>query len=161
MPGWDIALLETGDGGDITLNGNDIGIFYADENDIYLALFGGNIEADTKSSRLQGEMDESYWANQLLIGKNPDIQFNSLTERTLNTTPLTSQGRITIENAIKKDLQLLNATVEVQIVSVDRINVSIRNILPNGSKPVRSFAFVRNTVSGDFDLRDFSSSDFF
>lgn len=158
--GWDLAILETGNGGDVTMNGNDLAVFEQDENEIYLRMFGGNIEADTKVNRLPGEKDNSFWGNKLLFNNDPTISFNSLTERALNNTPLTSAGRALIENAIKKDLSGLNTTVSVQIVSTDRINVTVKNILPNGSEKIKKFSFVRNPETGDFDLNDFSNLDF-
>ena len=46
--GWDLAILESGNGGDVSMNGSDLAVYYLDENDIYLRMFGGNIEQDTK-----------------------------------------------------------------------------------------------------------------
>lgn len=158
--GWDVAIVETGNGGDLTVNGNDLAVFSNDENELYLRMFGGNIEADTKTLRTAGVEDLSYWGNDLLFGNNPEIQFNSLTERTLNNTELTSQGRAIIENAIKKDLKSLNATVTVQIVSTDKIKVTLKMILPDGSEKIKSFSFVKNPATGDFDLNDFDPNDF-
>lgn len=162
MPIWDIAIVETGGYGDFTVNGNDLAVFKGLENAIYLAMFGGNIEADTKLPRQAGVQDHSYWGNNLFMQQQPSAQFNSLTERTLNTTVLNSQGRVTIQNAIKKDLSFLpNLVVNVQIVSTDRINVSIKATLPTGRDAVGSFAFVYNPLTGDFDLNDFDFADFF
>lgn len=158
--GWDLAILESGNGGDFTMNGNDFAVFEQDENEIYLRLFGGNIEADTKANRLPGEKDNSFWGNRLFFNNDPAISFNSLTERTLNSTPLTSAGRAIIENAIKKDLFGLNATVSVQIVSTDRINITLKEILPNGSQKIKTYSMVKNPETGDFDFNDFSNLDF-
>lgn len=162
MSVWDIAIVESGGYGDFTLNGNDLAVFKGLENAIYLAMFGGNLEADTKPQRQKGVQAFDYWGNTLLFSQLPKAQFNSLTERTLNNTELTSQGRVTIENAIKNDLSFLpNLNVSVSIVSTDRINVSVRTILPNGTEAVGSFAFVYNPLTGDFDLTDFDFADFF
>lgn len=155
--GWDLALVETGDGGDVTMNGNDLAVFLNDENEIYLRMFGGNIEADSKSSRVAGEQDFSYWANGLLLGNDDAISFNSTTERTLNNVPLTSQGRLAIESAIRKDLRSLNFTISVQIISDDRIRVNLRHI----DGKTKHFSLVRNQRIGDFDLNDFNPFDFF
>jgi hypothetical protein len=159
--GWDLAILESGNGGDVSMNGNDLAVFYADENDIYLRMFGGNIEEDTRVNRLPSERDKSFWGNKLLFNNDPAISFNSLTERTLNNTPLTSAGRALIESAIKKDLSGLNTAVTVQIVSTDRIDVTIKNTLAPGSEPIKKFSFTRNPITGDFDFNDFSNLDFF
>lgn len=165
MPIWDIAIIERGGSGDFTLNGNDLAVCESVENAFYLAMFGGNVEADTKLPRTAGVQDFSWWGNALLMGDNPLIQFNSLTERTLNNTTLNSNGRIIIENAIKKDLEFLSSenkvTFTVAIVATDRINVSMKIILPTGGTAVKSFSFVQNPITGDFDLGDFDFSDFF
>lgn len=159
---WDIFISETGSGGDITMNGNDIQTCSSIESAIYLAMFGGNIESDTIIPRIAGTQYFDYWGNTLFMGSTPAMQFNSLTERTLNITPLTSAGRPVIENAIKKDLSFLNnVTVTVQIVSTDKINVSLKIILPNGSAKISSFSLIKNPFSGDFDLIDFTFIDFF
>lgn len=163
---WDILILETGNGGDFTMAGNDLAVCKGIENAIYLAMFGGNIEADTKFPRPAGVQDFSYWGNALLYLGLKNAWFNSLTERTLNKTVLNSAGRITIENAIKKDLAFLapsgaTLTVSVAIVSTDRINVSVRVVLPTGASQVGSFSFVFNPLTGDFDLTDFDFADFF
>lgn len=158
---WDLYLCESGSGGDFTMNGNDLAIDESMSNDIYLRMFGGNIEADTKSPRQTNEQVFDYWGNTFI--NNPVLQFNSLTERTLNNTPLTSYGRTIIENAIKKDLQgsLSNITVRVVIVNDDRINVFLTIILPNDEQKVKTFSLVRNPATGDFDMRDFDPRDFF
>lgn len=158
--GWDLAILESGNGGDVSMNGNDLAVYYLDENDIYLRMFGGNIEQDTKINRKIGDQDFSYWGNKLLLNNDPNLTFNSVTERTLNSTPLTSAGRAIIESAIKKDLIGLNATVTVQIVSTDKIDVTIKNILAPGSEKIKKFSFVKNPLTGDFDFNDFSNLDF-
>jgi hypothetical protein len=158
MPGWDLALLETGDGGDFTVNGNDLAVFYQDENEIYLRLFGGNKEADSKKNRRSGDQDLSYWANGILFNHDPAICFNSLTERTLDRTPITSQGIGTIENAIKKDLQGLPVIISVQMISDDRLRVTMKHTV---TEKTVTFALVRNTSTRDFDLRDFHPNDFF
>lgn len=161
---WDIAIVNTNSGGDFTMAGSDLAVVKSIENAVYLAMFGGNIEADTKFPR--PEIDKSWWGNALLLGQLPNAQFNSLTERTLNTTTLNSNGAQAIQNAIKKDLAFLAPqgsvfTVTVNIVSTDRINVGLRITMPVGAEKTASFAFVTNALTGDFDLTDFDFSDFF
>jgi hypothetical protein len=64
--------------------------------------------------------------------KDAAIQFNSETERVLNTTPLNSSGRLKIEQAIKNDLKFMTdfaeVKVEVKIINVDRIAIGIKII---------------------------------
>lgn len=156
---WDIFLGEQGGYGDMTLLGNDLATCKSVETAIYLAMFGGNIEADTVNPR--PAIDLSYFGNSIFWGAQPVVQFNSLTERTLQNTPLTSAGRPVIESAIKKDLSFLkNVTVNVQIVATDRINVNLVIVLPTGAAKVSTFSLVRNPFSGDFDLTDFDFNDF-
>lgn len=158
----DVAVIETLNGGDLQLKGNDLGLVYSIENMIYLALFGGNVEASTEIDIPEQSLD--WWANRLLFRDTPSAQFNSLTERTLNTTPLTSAGRITIENAIKKDLEFFEefgatVTVSVSIVATDRINVSIKVSIPASGAKIVIINF-RKKTDGDWFIDDFND-DFF
>ena len=130
----DLKLIETFDGGDLVLNGNDLQVIDGFQNMIYLALFGGNIEQSTK------EFDEDeerfdYWANDLLMLDSPDIQYNSETERTLNEVTLNSRGRLLIEQSVKKDLEFMqdfgNIEVNVSIVQNDRVKINVIIKEPN------------------------------
>lgn len=160
--GYDVAILETSNGGDFTMKGkSDLQLYYNDENDIYLRLFGGNIEQDTKGVRQPGEEDLSWWGNKLLFGTDKNIQFNSTTERTLKATALSSTGRQAIENAVKKDLSGLDVTVTVIITAIDRADVIIKQVLPKETKTLAKFSFVKNSNAGDFDLSDFAAIDFY
>lgn len=159
---WDILVKETGDGGDFQMRGNDLAVCKSIEGSAYMAMFGGNVEADTKLPRIAGVQDFSYWANTLAIAQYPLAQFNSQTERVLNTTTLNSSGRAKIENAIRKDFAFIqNFTVSVSIVSTDRIDVTLTVILPSGTPQVQTFSLSRNPITGDFDLNDFNFLDFF
>lgn len=124
----DIELIETGNGGDTTINGNDLAMVFSFENMPYLAMFGGNKEAVT-TQRLPTEQAQDYWANALLMPNDPSIQFNSLTEKALDTIPLTSSGRLLIEEAIKKDLAFMQPFAEIsvstQIIATDTITINI------------------------------------
>jgi hypothetical protein len=77
----DIALLETGNGGDISINGNDLGTMKGWGNMPYLAMFGGNPESVTRD-RLPTIQAFDYWGNNLLWEQDASIQYNSLTEKT-------------------------------------------------------------------------------
>jgi len=130
----DLKLIETFDGGDLVLNGNDLQVIDGFQNMIYLALFGGNIEQSTK------EFDEDeerfdYWANDLLMLDSPDIQYNSETEKTLNEVTLNSRGRLLIEQSVKKDLEFMqdfgNIEVNVSIIQSDRVKINVIIKEPN------------------------------
>jgi len=159
---WDLVIKETGDGGDLTMLGNDLAVCNSIETAVYLALFGGNVEADTKLPRVIGEQDKSYWGNALFMGAFPAQQFNSLTERILNTTELGTSAVSIIENAITKDLSFLNIlSLSVSIISTDKINVAMKLIIPEELPKIATFSFVRSKDTGDFDLTDFNFNDFF
>lgn len=124
----DLLIVEyKGNGGDAVFTGKDLMVIDSFENMVYLALFGGCVEQDTPRQRPAGVQDFSYWGNSL--ESNSDVHFNSLTERTLNTTPLTSAGRISIENAIRADLRFMQAfakvVVETAIIATDKLTINI------------------------------------
>lgn len=141
----DVKVIETGNGGDLTKNGNDLAMVFSFENMVYLALFGGNKEAVTPQKRISSEQAFDYWANSLLFPQDTGLQFNSITEKTLETTALTSVGRLTIEDAVKADLEFMAAFAEVsvssQIVSSDRIDISVKVNEP-GNLTERRFIYI-------------------
>ncbi|MCE3278022.1 MAG: hypothetical protein K0S44_213 [Bacteroidetes bacterium] len=156
---FDVAVIETLNGGDVQIKGSDLALVFGLENMIYLAMFGGNVEQSTEAEVPVQSFD--WWGNRLLFRDTPSAQFNSETERTLNNTPLTSAGRVTIENAIKKDLEFLEdfgATVEVKvsIVATDRINVSIRVVFEAKGEKIIIINF-KKKADGDFFIADFNN----
>lgn len=111
----DLLMIETGEGGDIVLEGNDLLQDYNFETMIYLSLFGGY----------------SYWANGVALEGTQE--FTSLTERTMQEVSLNSAGRLKIENAVKSDLSFLTEaipgttlSVVAKIVSDDKIEIEIK-----------------------------------
>lgn len=159
---FDVSVIETLNGGDLQLVGNDLAVVYNIENMIYLGMFGGNVEESTNNSSINLESFD-FWGNRLLMFNNPSQQFNSMTERTINTTPLTSSGRVLIENAIKKDLEFFKdlggtVTVNVDIIDTDKIKVTIRVELST-QKQVTIINF-KKSLTGDFFILDFND-DFF
>jgi phage gp46-like protein len=141
----DLKVIEEGNGGDLELVGKDLATITGLQNMIYLAMFGGNVEASTPSERIPSEQDFSWWGNALFMDGEQEVQFNSLTERTLKTTALTSAGRIKIEEAIKKDLECLNSfaitTVSVTLPTPDRVNINIRIQEPPNQQQ-KEFVFI-------------------
>lgn len=159
----DVALIETLDGGDTQQNGNDFATVIGFENTIYMALFGGNPGHVTKVVK-EGEEYLYWWGNEVLMANEPTQQMNSYTEYTLMVVALNSAGRISIEEAIKKDLIFLQkfgkVIIEVSIVSDDRISVLIKLIIPNGQSKVTIVNFTRQP-NGDFYFGDFDKTDFY
>lgn len=125
----DIHLFETGSGGDFAIVNNDLLMGESLYQQIYLALFGGNIEASTKPSYLESEERFDYWGNSLIWKDAKTKQFNSETERTLRNVALNSSGRLSILQAVNNDLDYLKGvvdfTVEVGIESVSRISITV------------------------------------
>lgn len=155
----DLAIIEAkGNGGDLILNGNDLSLVSGIENMPYLGMFGGNPKQSTQDNIVL-EQSFDWWGNSLLMRSNQSIQFNSLTERIINSTPLSSSGRVIIENALKKDLEFISplatVTVSVTIVSDDRINVAIRIAQNDGTKKITIINF-RKLDNGDFFFEDFN-----
>lgn len=156
---FDVAVIETGNGGDLQLVGNDLGIVYSIQNMLYLAWFGGNIEQDTKP-KVEERESLDYWGNLLFNPSTQSAWFNSLTERTLNNTALTSSGRVIIENAMKKDLDFLSdlgveVTLEVSIIATDWIQAIIKAVVNTGQKIV--VVNFKKKSDGDFWIPDFNN----
>lgn len=155
---FDLAILETGNGGDLIILGSDLLVVDGIENMPYLGMFGGNVEQTTTTIRPKDSKD--WWGNDLLMKSNQSIQFNSITEKILNTTSLTSAGRIVIENAIKKDLEFLSpqATIKVTVTieATDRININIQVAIEDGEVKVIVLNFIKQG-DGDWLLEDFNN----
>lgn len=125
----DLSVVETGNGGDLVKGGQDLKVVYGFENMPYLALFGGNVEADTPTERLENEQAFDWWGNSLLFPNEPSLQLNSQTERALRNVPLTSSGRQLIEEAVKADLDFMRpfaeVSVSVTIPAHDRVKIAV------------------------------------
>lgn len=144
----DLKLVEEGNGGDLVKNNTDIAVILGFQNMPYLAMFGGNTEGSTPTNRVAGEQAFDWWGNSLLMANDQAIQFNSLTEKTVKEVPLTSSGRVLIEQAIKKDLEFMQqfaqVLVETSITSTDKILISIRIQQPDNLQ-VKEFIFIWDT----------------
>jgi phage gp46-like protein len=125
----DIALFESGSGGDFAIVNNDLLMGETLYQQIYLALFGGNIQASTESTYLETEDRYDYWGNSLIWKDIKTKQFNSETERTILSTTLNSSGRLSIIQAVYQDLNYLNAvvsfTVDVEVLDSNRIRIIV------------------------------------
>lgn len=141
----DLLIHETGDGGDISLLKNDLATTGSFFNMIYIALFGGNIEASTTGKELLTEKRFDYWGNALLMPNEKSIQFNSETERRLNNVALDSNGRIEILNSVNADLAFLSTfgevTVEVLITDINRISINVSILEPDNIQQ-QDFQFI-------------------
>lgn len=161
---FDLAIIETGNGGDLQLKGNDLAVVNSIENMPYLSMYGGNPGYPTKNTVTEIQSFD-WWGNTLLIPNNPNNQFNSLTENLLNTITLNSSGRIQIENAIKSDLKFMQdfavVNVIVTIVATDKISVQLTIKQNDTSVKITVINFRKQmSVDGDFWILDFND-DFF
>lgn len=129
MPTKDIQLFESGSGGEMLIDNGDLSMTETLFQTIYLALFGGNREANTTGNESSGDERFDWWGNSLLFSNTRSKQFNSNTERALNNTTLNSRGRSVIETAVLSDLRFLNGitdvSVDVAILSSDNVQISI------------------------------------
>lgn len=125
----DLLLVETADGGDLVLKGNDLVSIEGFQNMPYLALFGGNVEASTEGLAPTNDENFDWWGNNLLMPNDSRIQMNSTVEKLLQNIALTSSTRIEIEQAVISDLSFMKvfATVKVlvSLVGVDRVEINI------------------------------------
>lgn len=131
----DILIYENGNGGEIAVEGNDIALNSQLLQQPYLCLFGGNLEALTSGNEQDGSIRNDWWGNALFFSQEINKQFNSLTEKTLNETPLNSAGRIKILRAAERDLEGLkqwaDVVVDVIISKVNEVVISVKMKQPN------------------------------
>lgn len=125
MAAKDIHIYESGNGGEMEIVNGDLLLTDTIYQAIYLALFGGNTEENSE-----------WWGNELFYPNEESKWLISETERVLNNTPLNSQGRETIETAVKTDLEFLKEIINIEV------NVSIKS---------------ENAVKIEILIRDFDS----
>ena len=125
----DILLYETGAGGDFAIVDDDLAMGESLYQQIFLAMFGGNIEASTKATYFETEDRFDYWGNSLIWKNEKTKQFNSETERAIQNNALNSFGRLNILRAVNIDLEylksMLNFTADVQITGRDNLRIIV------------------------------------
>lgn len=154
----DLALIETGNGGDLVMNGNILEMVYGIENIPYIACLGGNVGFPEKEYK-EGDQRFSWWGNTLFYPQSKAQQISSLLERKLIDTTLNSQGRIEIEQTIKDDLSFMldfvdSIEVSATIVSDNRIRILIKIYL--GSDVTIKVVEYSAKSDGDFVFDDFN-----
>jgi len=131
----DIELFENGSGGELNVSKGDIQLNETLYQTIYIALFGGNTAAATIGNELESEQRFDYWANSLFFASETDKQYNSETQKILSEVTINSSGRLKIQKAVENDLSFIssisNYTINVSILSVDKIEININ--LVNGT----------------------------
>jgi hypothetical protein len=126
----DVLIYESGSGGELSVVNDDLVFTELLYNQVYLALFGGNVEENTKRDYLFTEQRLDYWGNSLFFAETPSNQFNSNTERTIQNIALTSSGRLELIRAVEDDLaylnDLFNYTVDVMFFQANKIKIIVK-----------------------------------
>ncbi len=153
----DLLIYDNGTGGDLKVISKDLALGETLFTQVYLAFFGGNLEANTKGNEIDGQERFDWWGNELLYEQKPKRQFNSNLERALNNTVYNSSGRIEIENAAKKDLQVLsdivNTEVSVNIISHNRLGIHVQLTgLNNGEES--ELQFIWNNAKNEIIIEE-------
>lgn len=148
----DLKMVESGNGGDLVLVGNDLAKINGFQNMPYLAMFGGNPEQSTTGPKIGDEQAFDWWGNQLLIPNQQIIQFNSLLEKKLSEVALSSNGRQQIEQAVRRDISFINSfattSVSVSIASAERIDINITIQEPN-NKQSTEFVYIWDSTKSE------------
>lgn len=148
----DINLHESGNGGEMAIVSNDLLMGESLFQQVYLSLFGGNVEAVTRGDELITEERLDWWGNSLFFSEIPTKQFNSITEKTINSVALNGQGRLSIINAVNEDLsyltELLNYSIDVEILAVNKIRIII-NFTPKSNQENRVLQLVYDNAKNE------------
>ena len=153
----DILLFESGDGGEMSIMSNDLALSETLYQQVYLALFGGNVQQNTKSDFLISEQRFDYWGNSLIWNTQQSRQFNSNTERVLNQVALNGSGRLKIIQAVVDDLEYLNdlltATVDVQFLETNKIRITV-SFVPKGNQENKVLQLVYNNAKNELIIEE-------
>ncbi len=116
-----IILHETQDGGDLLIsieNGIQAGDYLPTA--VYCALFGGNVEENTREQYIRFEQNRGYFGNCFLRKK-----YNSETERTIFNAVNVVLEYESIKRAIRTDLRKLQPFPIKDIVNIE---IEARNL---------------------------------
>jgi hypothetical protein len=141
----DLHVFESGNGGELALLSGDLVLVESLYQTIYIALFGGNVEASTLGNEIDSEERNDYWANALIFKNKPSKQFNSNTERTLSNVTINTSGRLKIQSAVEQDLfflkKIVDFEVNIVILDINKIQIDLKlEEIPNQSD--KQFQFI-------------------
>ena len=111
----DIYIYESKDGGEFCLLNRDLRTVEGLANQVYLALFAGNLSKD-------------WWGNEIIELEHE--KFNGTFEQKLKENNLTAQGIRDLENSAEHDLKYLKkyalVKVEITLQNYNRIRINVK-----------------------------------
>ena len=144
----DLSMYDDGNGGAWANTANDLQLVTSLWNQPYLALFGGQYEQSTPldEADLQNSIERfDWWGNSIMAPDDPSLQFNSQTERTLDTISLSNEGLLEAQKAVLFDLAYLRDIADVEATvtldGINRVRIHIRMIEPTNLSE-RNFVFL-------------------
>ena len=142
----DVALFNTLDGGEITVEDGIVAMSGGLETAVYLSLFGGNRDDQQRPGDLK-----QWWGN--LAETDPAQRYRSETQRILDGLPATSANLMRIQDAVLRDLQPLidagairKAQAAASLEAHKRVRIRIRI---NGDTDLEFRANWEADISGD------------
>lgn len=119
------SIFEDGNGGQLVLRDNEIIQTSSIATLAYLAMFGGNVEAETQKENATGELKYDWWGND--PNKPSSTWINSRSEKVLRGIEISSSSRYRIIEAVKYDTKVLEqyGSVNIDVTFPDLNNVKI------------------------------------
>lgn len=128
----DLTIYESGEGGEMALVNDDIATISGLTNQVYLALFGGNIEQSTSEELDALSIREDWFGNEIL---ETEFQFNSLFEKTIRTVAINTNGLSILKDAADSDLEYLRTYAEIittiSIIGLNKVQLIVSLTEPN------------------------------
>lgn len=156
----DLEVVENGDGGELVKTVKDLSVIYGWENNPYLAMFGGNPGFVSPSTIPAGQQNFDWWGNNQLMPNDPNSQFNSLTEYTLNTVALNSGGIQQIQDAVTQDLNFMldfaSIAVNVSLTGPDRVQIMIAIQQPDNLQ-TQLYVFLWDATKKELTAKEFAT----
>lgn len=144
----DFGLWETGNGGDISILNKDIEIVSSLSNQVYIALFGGNVGYVTRNDFAENQQRLDFWGNSIFYKSNSAKQFNSLTENFIQNSVISSKFRGELISCVKKDLEYLDSVFVTDVnvfIDVNSITIQV-SIFGKDNSLVKNIEIVWDTL---------------
>lgn len=141
----DLSIYESGNGGELQVVNNDLVLSESLFNQVYLSLFGGNLEASTRGDEPFNQERFDYWQNSLFNSEFPSKQLNSQTEILLTNLVLNSSGRLQLIQAVTNDLDYLRGFIkfsaDVSFESSNIVKIIIKFELKSNDNDTFTFVY--------------------